>query len=115
MSGDEIGEKWGEELAAWILGKGPVEVDECAREILRGPKKKKHDDDVVPSMMKSSKDEDGEEVREQHHVDGKDKGGIDLNREEEGSERLGPGKGESEPKEIEPNEHITPRDGPHQV
>jgi len=110
MSGDEIGEKWGEELAAWVIGKGgPVEVDDCAREIPRGPRKKHHDDDVVPSVTKSG-EEDGGGV-EKHSIGDKKTSGIDLNREDGGSQRYGAGKGESEPKEIDPKEHITPRDG----
>ena len=138
MSGDEGGEKWGQELAGWIWGEGvSFEVDECAKEILRGPKKTKHDGDDVPKARKPTQKEidegieveddareknktpfskkptekeidDGIDERRYEDVGEKKMEVVDLNRE--GAEGEGVGKGEREPKEIDPKEHITPRD-----
>lgn len=120
MSGDEVGEKWAEELVGWILGTGvPVEVDECAKEILRGPKKKKSNGEMVPIKKESGKtpskkrgsggdDDDDDEVSTTKKVgnnsgdDGvgeKKMEAVDLNRE--GADGEGIGKGEKEPQPIE--------------
>lgn len=121
MSGDEVGEKWAEELAGWILGTGvPVEVDECAKEILRGPTKKKSNGELVPLKKESGKkdaaaeDVSAKENASKEDIDGNDDVGekkmekVDLNRE--GADGEGVGKGEKAPKGIEPNELITPKD-----
>lgn len=96
MSGDEVGEKWGDELAGWLLGEGvKVEVHESVREILRGPKKKKHHDAASAAVKEKS-------------GKGKENEDVDLNRE--GGDGGKVGKGESEPKEIDAKEHITPKE-----
>lgn len=109
MSGDELGERWAKELIVWILGTESVKVDQTAEEIMRGPKKKKTEDAAPVNVTEGGKADRSHEEKQEHEKPGVERHeATDLNREGDVG-RVG--KRETEPKEIDPREHITPRDG----
>lgn len=101
-----MGEEWAEQLVTWILGTNHIVVDGAAKEILRGPKKiHKEDTATITVTDHTGKHAGGIDDETDAGVTKEER--TDLNREGDVGNT---GKRETEVKEMQPREHITPRD-----
>lgn len=98
-----MGEEWAEQLVHWILGTSHIHVDRSAKEILRGPRKILKDDTADITLTQDDK------TYKSHHGPGADQENETTNLNREGGAGHA-GKAETEPREHEPREHITPQD-----
>ena len=101
-----MGEEWAEQLVTWIFGTNHHVVDKAAKEILRGPRKI-HQEDTATITVTDKTGAHAGGIDDQTDA-GVTKGeSTDLNREGDVGNA---GKRETQPKEIQPKEHITPQD-----